>query len=299
MTSEIAAPTMRTRRDSRRRLHDIYANLRKHFGYQHPWWPGSPLEITLSAILVQRCDWSAAWAGVGRVRKAGLLSLPALASAELPRVHECIRGVSFGRQKAHRLVGLAQGLTARGFTEVEAFLSHRDTAPLREDLLCLKGVGNETADCILCFASDRHPSFVCDSYAKRVFERAGLEPGDWSYAGLKRFVEGHILADLSLYDQFTFASEVPREVALFRDFHAQIVELGRHHCHSKNPSCHARGRRGWRDYDFCDGHCTEEGCSACPLRDECRHARASAPRQGRKARTPVTGRVELATVPCC
>ena len=35
----------------RRRLRDLYAGLRDHFGYLHPWWPGTPLEITLS-----RCD---------------------------------------------------------------------------------------------------------------------------------------------------------------------------------------------------------------------------------------------------
>ena len=71
-------------------LFEVYARLRGHFGYQHPWWPGSPLEITLTALLVQQCDWSAAWAGVRRLRQKRFLSLPALAASTPEAVYACI-----------------------------------------------------------------------------------------------------------------------------------------------------------------------------------------------------------------
>jgi endonuclease III-like uncharacterized protein len=106
-----------------RRLYKVYKRLRNHFGYCDPWWPGSPLEITLTAILVQQCDWSAAWAGVGRLREKGLLSIPHLAKADLGIVEASIRGVAFARTKAKRLVRLGQALLDRGFEEVEPYLA--------------------------------------------------------------------------------------------------------------------------------------------------------------------------------
>jgi hypothetical protein len=117
--------------------------------------------------------------------------------------------------------------------------------------------------------------FVVDESARRAFRRLGLFPDQnesyWSqlYGRLKAFFEAEILADLSLYDGFTFAPEIPREVALLRDFHAQIVELGKHHCLKTNPCCSSRGKGGWRNYPFCESHCWEE-CSGCPLGRVCR-----------------------------
>jgi endonuclease-3 related protein len=263
-------------KDASRKLFEVYSLLRDHFGYHHPWWPGSPLEVTLTALLVQQCDWSAAWAGVGRLRAGGLLSLPALASVAPEEVQAAIRGVAFAPTKGRRLVGLARSLLGRGFREVEAYLApDRATAALRHDLLSLAGVGQETADAILCFASDGHPSFVVDEYTRRAFRRLGAFPelgeGFWSqpYGRLKCFFEDHILAGLPLYDAFDFAPGVRRDVALFRDFHAQVVELGKHHCLRRNPCCAGRGRNGWKGYAFCESHCGPGECSGCPLRRRC------------------------------
>lgn len=229
----------------------------------------------MTAILVQQCDWSAAWAGVGRLRKNELLSIPHLAEADPGTVETNIRGVAFAPTKAKRLVSLGQALLDLGFEEVEPYLApSRDKVALRHELLTLDGIGQETADCILLFAST-HPSFVVDEYTRRVFRRLAIFPelGDdfWSapYRRLQTFFEENILADMGLYDGFAFPAGLPREVALFRDFHAQIVELGKHHCLRTRPRCQAPGRDGWTDYAFCDTHCSEGVCSACPLVDLC------------------------------
>jgi endonuclease-3 related protein len=208
------------------------------------------------------------------LRKAGLLSLPGLASADVEDVRVCIQSVSFTQRKAKRLVQLAGAIAAKGFDRIESFLGEPDTAGLRKELLAFEGVGPETADAILCFASDRHPTFIADEYARRAFRRLGLLPGanrTWSYEAARAFIEPHIHAGLALYEEFDFPREVPREVALCRDFHAQLVELGRHHCLKDNPRCDTRGGKGWKDYPFCRGHCREGACSACPLRPTCEH----------------------------
>jgi endonuclease-3 related protein len=260
-------------------LRDVYARLRGHFGYAPQWWPGTPLEIVLTAILVQQCDWGAAWKAVGRLREGGLLSLSRLAAAHPDGVRACIRGVAFAPTKATRLIELAAALSERGYSEVEAYLStSRDTAALRAELLSLPGIGEQTADCLLLFAGG-HACFVVDAYTRRAFRRLGVLPGCgeafWAqpYGRLKTFLETHVLADLSLYDTFTFALGVRREVALLRDFHAQLVELGKHHCLKTAPRCHTSGRAGWVGYVLCETHCQRAGCNRCPLSGVCGTAR--------------------------
>jgi endonuclease-3 related protein len=264
------------------RLRDLYAGLRGHFGYTHPWWPGTPLEIALTAVLVQQCGWSAAWKGVCRLREEGLAALPALAGADPRRVEECIRGVAFGPTKAGRLIRLARSVLDRGHREVETYLAaSRPTAELRRELLAHEGVGEETADCLLLFASE-HASFVIDAYTRRALRRLALFPElgeafwDRPYRTLQGFFETHVLADLSLYDHFEFAPGVPRAVALFRDFHAQLVELGKHHCLKSGPCCRAGGRKGWDGYPPCEAHCRGGECGGCPLVTGCTEGQKAA-----------------------
>jgi endonuclease-3 related protein len=264
-----------------RTLRDVYSRLRSHFGYATPWWPGTPLEITIGALLVQRCNWSAAWSAVGRLRGAGLVSLPALAGASPQAIEDGIRGVSFPGRKATRLIRLARSVLDRGHCEVESYLSpSHETTSLRDDLLALDGIGSETADCILLFASE-HPHFIIDEYTRRVFRRLDIFPESeidvrfWSrpYDLLQTFFEDNILDFMELYGDFEFAPGVLREVALLRDFHAQLVELGRHHCLKSSPRCRTRGVDGWQDYPPCESHCRTNGCRCCPLIGVCKTAR--------------------------
>jgi endonuclease-3 related protein len=233
------------------------------------------LEIALTAILVQQCDWSAAWKGVCRLRETGLLDLPKLSAADYELVQRCIREVAFAPTKSRRLVHFAQALIDRGQEKIETYLTPAtETSALRKDLLSLDGIGEETADCILLYASE-HATFVIDAYTRRAFRRLNLWPelGEdfWSgsYGRLQDFFQRHLRADLSWYAAFPFAEGVPLEVALFRDFHAQLVELGKHHCLKSKPRCHAPGQQGWPGYPICEPHCPEGACSACPMADLC------------------------------
>ena len=259
----------------RTKLRNTYADLRSHFGYHPRWWPGTPIEVTLTAVLVQQCDWSSAWRGVQRLAEEGLLSLPEIAQADQESVLRCIEGVAFGPTKSGRLIRFAQRLSQWGFAEIEPFLRSAETPSLRQRLLELEGIGQETADCILLYAGE-HPSFVVDAYTRRAFSRLGRLPRVrdefWSspYVKLKEFFEGHLRSDLSLYEDFDLAPGIPRQVALFRDYHAQIVELGKHHCLKRDPRCRATGKSGWKDYAICETHCVSAAnCTQCPLVASC------------------------------
>ncbi len=260
-------------------LHRVYAAAREHFGYTSVWWPGSPAELTVTAILVQQCNWSVAWEAAIRLRDAGLLELARLARTKAATVLDLIRPVTFAAQKSARLIRIAGTLQSWGCRTVEDLLQQGPTSHVRGQLLALPGIGQETADSILLFASDRHETFVVDAYARRLFERLQVFPGRnadfWHrpYEALRRFFLDHITGFLSCYDDLPLESDASRPVALLRDFHAQIVELGRHHCRKTNPRCSQRGWPGWTDkaghFVFCESHCANNGCQRCPLLEFC------------------------------
>jgi endonuclease III related protein len=257
-------------------MFELYRSLRRHFGYTAGWWPGTPLEIAISAILVQQCGWHAAARGIAGLACAGVNSLQSLAECDPKTVRECIAGVAFAPTKAPRLVAFAQTLLDAGYHDISAYLAAAPTAQRRRDLLAVKGVGEETADCILLFAGE-HPLFVIDSYTRRIFARLGRfarHPANgWlkqPYRTVQAFLQDNILSNLSMYDEFDFSPEVPREVALLRDWHAQLVELGKHHCVRGAPRCRRPGAVGWPDYPPCDRHCRPDACGMCPLVGECR-----------------------------
>ena len=256
------------------RLRRFYAESRGHFGYAETWWPGTPLELTLTAVLVQQCDWSTAWAAVGRLREAELLDIPRLAGTTPGQLRTLLHPVAYAPTKAGRLIHLAASLLGQGFSNLEPLLDGDGTEQVRRRLLQFVGIGPETADCILLFAASRHATFVVDASARRVLQRLALPSvpdAFWgrSYEELRQFLLRHIVDFLPLYDDFELAPGVPRTVALLRDFHAQIVELGKHHCLKKQPLCHARGKSGWKDYFFCRTHCDRNHCARCPLAALC------------------------------
>jgi len=93
------------------------------------------------------------------------------------------------------------------------------TRQLREELLAIKGVGEETADSIILYAVGR-PLFVVDAYTRVILSRIGMIPEKIGYRQLQEL----------------FHNNLPPDVPLFKDFHAQFVELGKRHCR-KTPVC--------------------------------------------------------------
>lgn len=253
-------------------LHNMYARLRGHFGYTPPWWPGSPIEIVLSAMLVHQCGWTQTWRAVGRLREHGLLVPARLAEQDPQNVEQLIQPVAFAPTKARRIMALASYVTDVRQEPVEEWLHpRRPTDEVRRELLSLSGIGKETADSILLYASS-HPRFVIDAYTCRVFARLNVLQEAWTtrnYDRLQSLFEGALRGSLSLYRQWTFDGTVPYQVAVYRDIHAQIVELAKHHCLSRRPRCREQGARGWDDYPVCEGHCMEGICDLCPLRSMC------------------------------
>ncbi len=215
--------------DTRRLLLRVYGRLRDRYG-PAGWWPGeSSFEICVGAILVQNTAWVNVERTLASLRRRGLLSFEALHRRPPSRLAPLLRSSGTFRVKARRLRAFLDFLGAEYGGQVEGMRAERPEA-LRRKLLAVPGIGPETADSIALYAAGK-PFFVVDAYTRRVFWRLGLPlpglRGDGphgarpdAYDHLQRFLTDHL----------------PRQAALYNDYHAQLVRLGQEACRPR-PRC--------------------------------------------------------------
>lgn len=202
-------------------LSEIYSRLMDHFGPQS-WWPGeTPFEVMVGAILTQNTNWSNVEKAIQRIKDAGMLSLEKLVDLPSGLLAEYIRPAGYYNVKAARLLNLCHCIVNHGDGTVAGFLA-QPLAQLRTQLLGVKGVGQETADCILLYAA-HHPTFVVDTYTYRVLSRH------------------HLVGETSSYDEMQelFMDNLDADVEVFNEYHALLVQVGKHYCRKKNPACNS------------------------------------------------------------
>jgi len=201
-------------------LMKIYHALHEAFGHRG-WWPGeTPFEVMVGAVLTQRTNWGNVEKAIANLKNAGLMTPEALAQTEPERMQALVRPAGYYRQKTARLLRLVTWLMDRSGGDMDA-LAKVPTDEFRAELLALSGIGPETADSILLYAFGR-PTFVVDAYTKRVMARHELIDITFTYEELKEF----------------FESNLPAEVELYKDYHAQLVEVGKRYCRTV-PVCSA------------------------------------------------------------
>ncbi|HNS32350.1 MAG TPA: hypothetical protein PKN36_05185 [bacterium] len=209
---------------------EIYRELKDKYGRPGGQWslwckrPKTSVEketVVIEAILTQRANWKNVVMAVENLRKAGYLCLEKIVSCRHDELESMVRPSGFYRIKAERLKILA-GFILNECGGMEK-AGQINTTRLREGLLSLKGVGEETADDILLYAFER-AVFVIDEYTKRLARNRNLA-GNFSY--------GHL--------QKLFEKELDRkDYALYQDFHALIVIDGknRQEKNDKKRRCH-------------------------------------------------------------
>ena len=219
-------------------IRSTYQQLYKHFGPQG-WWPTTPpgetrpryypgasrcldergqWEVIVGAILTQNTAWRNVEQALEALSARQVLGLAALRALEVDELAALIRPALYYNQKARRLQDIASYITQnyRGST---ATLLQRPGPALRRELLSLKGIGPETADCILLYAA-RYPFFVVDAYTRRICSRLGLADESATYPEL----------------QALFMDKLPPDSDLFNEYHALLVQHAVTYCKSK-PLC--------------------------------------------------------------
>jgi endonuclease-3 related protein len=198
-------------------MHD---QLAQAYGPQH-WWPAqTPFEVILGAYLTQNTSWKSVERSLANLRQAGALTIDGLRSISHNKLQQLIRPSGFHTRKAPALKAFVAMLYKEFAGSLEV-LAARPTAVLRQHLLALPGVGQETADAILLYAL-HHPAPVADEYLRRIVHRHRLlapAPGPKGY---------NAMANLT---RLSFASDPPaHHTQLFNEFHALTIAVGKAHC---------------------------------------------------------------------
>ncbi len=218
------------------RIEDVYCRLFGEYGPQG-WWPvipeegGSPayrggprtprerLEVMLGAVLTQNTAWNGARQALENLHRAGLLEFRSLLEAPSELLAPLLRPSGYFNQKTRKIKQLLQFLDHRYPGRWEEFF-REETGRMRELLLEQHGIGPETADSIVLYAAGR-PSFVIDAYTLRLFSRLELCGPKARYEEL----------------QAMFERALPRDPALFAEYHALIVRHCVERCRARAPHC--------------------------------------------------------------
>jgi endonuclease-3 related protein len=214
-------------------LHKIYYKLMELYGPQG-WWPltgidgcnptktgsingyhpddysyprtfSQQFEIAVGAVLAQNTNWPQAEKALLLLKEQEIMTPKNLLAAPDNILHECVRPAGYFNQKSNYLRNIAR------------FFQNGTPDATRDQVLGIKGVGNETADAIMLYALKK-PEFVIDAYTKRIFCHLGIFPENTTYMQMKQ----------------KFEKELPKEVNLYQEYHALIVEHAKRF-YSKKP----------------------------------------------------------------
>jgi endonuclease III related protein len=199
---------------------DIYSLLFRCYGPQH-WWPAEePFEVMVGAILTQFAAWTNVEKAIDNLKKAGLLAPAALRTISQEKLAGLIHCCGYYNMKARKLQALAEWFGAKFGDNLDQ-MSRFDTLDLRESLLGVYGVGEETADSILLYACEK-PVFVIDAYTRRIIDRLGFKVRGSQYAVYQKL----------------FMSNLPQDLSLYNEYHALLVASGKNRCKTR-PVCSA------------------------------------------------------------
>jgi len=199
-------------RDLSSYLQALYERLEKHFGKQD-WWPAeSDLEIIIGAILTQNTSWRNVEKAIANLKQGGLLTPSGLKMVDDKTLQKLLYPAGFYRMKARYIKAFITFLFGDYGGDLGKLLQE-NTESLRRKLLAVEGIGEETADSILLYAGKR-PVFVVDNYTKRILNRHGVINGQERYGEIQARLMKHL----------------PKDVDLFSQFHALIVQLGKCYC---------------------------------------------------------------------
>ncbi|TRZ49011.1 endonuclease III domain-containing protein [bacterium] len=203
----------------KRALKGIYKKLYSHFGPQ-AWWPGdSPFEVMVGAILTQNTSWANVEKAIKNLKNNKLLTPDKLYRLHPKKLALLIRPAGYYNIKAKRLKNFLEFFINHYRGSVKK-ISQKTSKVLRQQLLCVNGIGPETADSILLYALNK-PVFVVDAYTKRIFLRHKLIKDSGSYAQV----------------QDLFMRNLKPSAKLFNEYHALLVKLGKDFCLKNKPKC--------------------------------------------------------------
>lgn len=199
-------------------LYRVFYDLLEEYGKQN-WWPAdTDYEMMIGAILTQNTAWTNVEKAIVNLKNyfGGNISPESVLIMDNEELAKLIKPSGYYNQKAEKIKELTRWLEKYNYNIEDIKLL--DGEYLRKEVLDIKGVGKETADCILTYALNK-PYFVIDAYTRRVFARLGYEVP-------KEYDDFRAIFQKNLHDS----------IYLFGEYHGLIVRHCKDHC-LKKPKC--------------------------------------------------------------
>ena len=172
------------------------------------WWPNAgTFEVVIGSLLTQNTSWKNVEKSLKNLD--AYLEIDSFITLDELTLKNMIKSSGFYNQKAPRLLQLARNIK-KDFYDFETFQSRVS----RKWLLGQKGIGEESADAILCYACFRN-EIVVDSYTKRLLKMFDIEYS--KYGEYKEYLEKGI-------ENYFNENELN---LIFAKFHGMIVEYNK------------------------------------------------------------------------
>lgn len=196
----------------KREVYKIYKTLYDYYGTQN-WWPAdSEFEVIVGAVLTQNTAWRNVEKAINNLKAKNILNLRKLAKLPTSKLSQLIRPSGFYRVKTKRLKSLLDFFITEYSGDLEKLKKQR-LSLLRQQLLQVHGIGEETADSILLYALKK-PVFVVDAYTRRIFSRHNYFDTNISYSTIQDF----------------FIRNLPKSILIYQEYHALLVKLAKDYC---------------------------------------------------------------------
>lgn len=191
---------------------ELFDRLEAAFGLSQGW-PGNTVTIMATAVMVQNTAWTAVVRAMARFPQE--LTAEYLLALPVEELMDYIRPCGFMGRKAATIRTVMEWYARYDFDETKVQAVPQET--LRQELLALKGIGEETADVILLYAFHK-PVFVLDAYTRRMLKRLG----------------GTMQTDTER--RAWFMEGIPHTAKMYDDYHWLLLEHGKRYC-KKRPIC--------------------------------------------------------------
>lgn len=210
-------------------IYKIYTSLLKHYGAQG-WWPflgvgyhpndynypknsNQIFEVALGSILTQNTTFVSVTKAMNNLQENNCITSESIKAMDIEKLKKLIKPAGYFNQKANYILEF-----------IKFFDELHGSIPSREDLLKVKGIGEETADSILLYGYNQ-AQFKVDAYTKRLLLELGLIDEKAKYKDIKKLFEDALEKEIQGKEKLRI---------VYQEYHSLIVAHGKHF-YSKKP----------------------------------------------------------------
>jgi endonuclease-3 related protein len=211
------------------KIYGIYKRLYKEYGAQG-WWPfldtgyhpndydypkneNQLFEVALGSILTQNTTFTSVEKALNNLQELNCTTSKAIKNMDIEILKSAIKPAGYFNQKSQYILNF-----------IEFYDELKGRVPSREELLKVKGIGEETADSILLFGYNQC-EFKIDAYTKRLLTELGLVEEKAKYRDMKALMEKSLKEVIKDEEELRI---------VYQEYHALIVEHGKRY-YSKKP----------------------------------------------------------------